>query len=155
MDAATGKCTGLVSYGNGLSPGKDGLVVCKITDDQPCVYNDFFNNTVKRDCQCSYDPSGNSYCRKIYADDNSDWKNYANNKRNKMSSTKCHTSHRFECSDYDVKGSYKQDFYNAILKTEKAHELQHADTCIQKLFASGEFLRYSFFMLIALIISLI
>jgi hypothetical protein len=88
----------------------------------------------------------------LILEDDSNWKNLATANRNRISSTKCHTVHRFGC--FDIKDSYKTDTYNAVIATTKAHNFYYADDCIKKIFNAGEFLKLSFGLLAVLIFNL-
>jgi hypothetical protein len=135
-------CYGL-SYGPGMTPNKDGLVPCNFTGSEtPCRYVDNLGNTINEACQCSYDKSGNSYCRKAYIESNQDWIKLATVRRNRVSSTSCHTLNRLNC--WDVKDTLRTDTYNVGLVTTQAHNFFYAEDCIKKLFNAGEFIKFGF-----------
>jgi len=151
---AAGQCYG-VMYNSTLATQQDkyGLVNCSIAIAAPCGYIDSMNVNTAEACQCSYDVNGGSYCRRAYDEANKDWTNYASLLKTRFSNTKCHTTTRFSC--YDVSSSLYTDTYNAEIATVKSHHFKYASECIQKLFNSGEYIRYSFIILAALLINLI
>jgi len=140
------------SYGANMniSDSKSGLVKCILS--QQCNYIDNLNVSLTENCQCSYDQQGNSYCRKAYTENDSGWKSLASSARAKMSSTNCHTTHRFGC--WDTPQSALTSTYDARIVTDAAHDFFYAEDCIKKLFNSAESLKLSFLLLAVLLINL-
>jgi len=139
-----------------MTPNKDTfLVSCNITADNPtpCAYIDSLKVQSKEACLCSFDKNGNSYCRKAYDDNNSDWSNLAKAKLARTTSINCHTMNRFGC--WDQKDSSNTDLFNAVIRTTRAAHLQNAESCIARLFAAGEFIKFSFVLLAAFVINLL
>jgi len=153
-------CTGL-SYNTATFPNmsktdSNGLVTCSVdptANNTLCMYNDIYNNPFTEDCQCSYDSQGRSFCRKAYTESDANWKKLASAARSKIGSSSCHTMNRFTC--WDTPTNARTDTYDASLVTNKAAQFVYADKCIKLLFNSGEFIRFSFVILAALLISLI
>jgi len=148
-------CYGLAYYSS-MEPDTNNMVKCKFNESNPlpCVYRDIFNNTIKEACQCSYDKDGNSYCRKAYNESDNNWIKLANTYKQRMDSKKCHTLNRNKC--YDTDNLKSSDLYDAKINTVEAHNLFYAEDCIRKLFIynAGEFIKLSFVIIAALIMSL-
>jgi hypothetical protein len=145
-----GKCYHARNNYNNMTANKDGLVKCSL--GQSCNYTDSEKTPYTEDCQCSYDKDGQSFCRKNYNEDNN-WKKIASAQRSQVAQTTCHTSHRFAC--FDTPKDFKTSMYDASLVTDRAAQLFYAEDCIKKLFAAGEYIKFSFFVVAALLINLI
>jgi len=151
MLAQGGKCYGS-SYGDNMAQDKNGLVKCDINAATPCNYKDSNGIAFTENCQCSYDANGQSFCRKAYDEGNANWQKLASASRSKFSSGSCHTMNRLSC--WDLPKQAKTDNYDSSIVTIKAANFFYADDCIKKLFNAGEFLKFSFVILAALLVNL-
>jgi len=154
-----GICTALQynqQASNMTTVNKDGLVTCGIDDNSWCNYTDYSTKVSSiQNCQCSYDnQGGRSYCPKAYTENDTKWDLLASAERAFIGNSKCHSRNRFGCSLDQPKDALTNQ-YDASVATVDAAKLFYADDCIKKLFNAGEFLRLSFVILAALLISLI
>jgi len=138
------------------TPNKDGLVSCGVDDvNSWCNYTDY-NTKVSsiQLCQCSYDSQGGrGFCPKAFKENDTNWNLLASAERSFMGNPKCHSINRGCSLDYPKDAL--TNMYDASVATIDAANLFYADDCIKKLFNAGEFLRLSFVILAALLISLI
>lgn len=89
---------------------------------------------------------------KFNIESDKNWQNWSNAQRGRLGSTKCHTSHRFQC--FDIASNSKTDIYNARITTTEAHSFFYADECVKKMFNAGEFIKVSIAFLAILVVSL-
>ncbi len=126
---------------------EEGFVKCEI--GEKCNYTSGDSSYIyQKDCQCSYNSEGFSFCPLSHKYRTKEWKKYFTNKRYSFGN-ECHTLKRFEC--VDIKAIDDNDYYKK--RTELAHLFHLSSKNIIQIMGKAEHISYTKTLLV--LISLI